>query len=575
MMPPGDARAPSDLPFVHPDFWVAAIAGALLSLVVTGYAFPAGNNVFHLPIVARLWDLPEFAGDVFVQSLRHFSSGLWMVLAGSADRFDPRTAFLVLLVFSRLLSFVGFLACADHFGIREGKRRFLFAGLIAVTPLMQSLSFAGRGGLFIDTFTHSEVANGLFLLALWAVLSGRFALALSTIGAVFFVNAFFGVWVGVVLAVVVGREVVVGRLEPRRLVKAVAIGLVVGGLFAWPVVHNIVANPDFGRPIDFDFVDFLEYSYPNHVLFRALRWHQWLGLAMVLAIAVLALRRLGDPDRRTGTALAACVLVYAIGIVAPWVTHAPLVLNLHLLRSGTMIHLLAALLLTTLTVRWWFDADRSHAVLAAVVTVVGCLPTDGAMRHVAVAILLVIVVVEARFGEQAGWTAFAERFAPSVRRLRLGTAALAMLTVTISVAWTETRLATAEAWSEEWGAVADWAGHATKPGAIFLTPSVDRWDGGSLDEDQSLGATLNTAFEFRAHRSLWVDPKRGAMVLWSPSTHAVWRRRMEETRALETWTERLAYARSRGITHTIEITAGECPGRPIFRTKRLCVFAVE
>lgn len=575
MKPAGDAKRPSDVPFVHPDFWVAAIGGALLSLVVTGYAFPAGNNVFHLPIVARLWDLPEFADDAFVQSLRHFSSGLWMVLAGSADRVEPRVLFLVLLVFSRLLSFLGFLACADHFGIREAKRRFLFAGLIAVTPLMQSLSFAGRGGLFIDTFTHSEVANGLFLLALWAALSGRFALSLSTIGAVFFVNAFFGVWAGFVLAFVVGREVVGGRLDLRRLGRAVAVGLVVGGLFAWPVVGNIVGNPDFGRPIDFDFVDFLEYSYPNHVLFLALRWHQWLGLAMVLAVAVLALRRLDDPDRRTATALAACVLVYAIGIAAPWVTHAPLALNLHLLRSGTMIHLLAALLLTTLTVRWWFDADRPHAVLAAAMTVVGCLPTGGAMRHVAVALLLLAVVVEARFGARPGWIAFVDRFAPSVDRLRLRTAALAMLTVTISVAWTQMRLAAAEAWSEEWGGVADWAGHTTKRGSIFLTPSVDRWDGGPLDEDQSLGATLNTAFEFRAHRSLWVDPKRGAMVLWSPSTHAVWRRRMEETRALKTWTERLAYARSRGITHTVEITPGDCPGRPIFRTKRLCVFAVE
>lgn len=575
MTPARKATSTCEVPFVHPDFWVAAIGGAILSLIVTGYAFPVGNNVFHLPIVGRLWERPEFADDAFVQSLRHFSSGLWMMLAGSAERFEPRVTFLVLLFFSRLLSLAGFLACADHFGVRRARHRFLFAGLIAVTPLMQSLSFAGRGGLFIDAFTHSEVANGLFLLALWAALRGRFALSLSSVGVVFFVNAFYGVWVGFVLAAVVGREVLEGRLTGRRLATAVGVALFAGGLFAFPVVRNVVANPDFGRPIDFDFVDFLEYSYPNHVLFWALRWHQWLGLAMVLAVAVLALRRLGDPDRRTTTALAACVLLYAIGIAVPWATHAPSVLNLHLLRSGTLVHLLAALSLTVVTVRWWFGEDRARVGLAAVMAVVMCLPTVGAMRHVDVAILLAVLVVDDRLRGRAEWIAAAERLVPSVRRMRLAAAAAAIVVATISVAITWSRLADVDAWLEEWGAVADWAGRATKPGAIVLSPTVDRWDGRPFDADEALGAQLDTAFEFRSHRSLWVDPKRGAMVLWSPSTHAVWRRRMEETRALKTLEDRLAYARSHGIAAVVEIASDGCPGAPIFETRRLCVYAVR
>lgn len=59
-------------PFASPGFWAMALFGALVSLVVTGYVFPFSNNVFHLPIVARLYDRPEFVGDAFIQSLRYF-----------------------------------------------------------------------------------------------------------------------------------------------------------------------------------------------------------------------------------------------------------------------------------------------------------------------------------------------------------------------------------------------------------------------------------------------------------------------------------------------------------------------
>lgn len=108
-----------------------------------------------------------------------------MILAGSDQLVEPQKAFLALLLFSRLLSFVGFLACADCFGVRDTRRRLLFVGLIAITPLMQGNSYAGDGGLFVNHFTHSEIANGLFLLSVWAMLRGKPTMALAMIGVTF------------------------------------------------------------------------------------------------------------------------------------------------------------------------------------------------------------------------------------------------------------------------------------------------------------------------------------------------------------------------------------------------------
>jgi hypothetical protein len=566
-------------PFRHPSFWTAAISGAILSLIVTGYEFPANNNVFHLPIVGRLYDEPEFAGDAFVQSMRYFSSGLWLILAGSAEWVEPRRAFLALLFLSRLLSLVGFLACADYFGIRETRQRFLFAMLIAVTPLMQGASYAGNGGLFINYFTHSEVANGLFLLAIWPALRGNFTVSLAMIGVTVFVNAFFGVWVAFVLAFVVGHEVLVGRLGLRRLAVSFGIGFVVSTAFALPVILNIASNPDFGRPINFDYVKFLESYYPYHFLIYTVPSEEIIGLAIVLAIAVFALLRLGDPDRRMSVALAACVLLYAIGIAVPWLTDAPLVLNLQLLRSGTMVHELAALLLSVLMVRWWFGADRLRAAAAAGMTVAIAIPPVGPlhylMHYLVLCALLIVVAADGGLAVLPIWSAIEAQFGRHRRIVDTCVLAAALL-LTAGHSYRNQRLiAKDEAWRSEWAQIADWARRETREGSIFMTPTSNPNFPNSASEEEERAAWTNTAFEFVSHRSLWVDYKRGAPVLWRPSYHSIWRTRFDEVRTLTTFAEKERYARANGVSYIVDAPASTCEGKSVFRTKHLCVAPVD
>jgi hypothetical protein len=79
-----------------------------------------------------------------------------------------------------------------------------------------------------------------------------------------------------------------------------------------------------------------------------------------------------------------------------------------------------------------------------------------------------------------------------------------------------------------------------------------------------------------SHRRIFVDYKRGAAAMWSPSYYPVWRARMAETAALSSHAARLAYASEHGIGYIVD----RCETVPsqhdvIFRTSRLCVSATD
>ena len=172
---------------------VIAASGALISILTTGFMVGVRNDLYYLPIVRALYNEPQFAADAFIQSLRYFSAGPWILLKGVANHFDPYWILLGLDFLSRFLSFIGFLACADILGLRRRSERALFAALLCATPLLRGQSLAGDGGLFINYFTHSEVDNGLTLIILFLLIRGWLASALIVNGLVFFINAFIGV----------------------------------------------------------------------------------------------------------------------------------------------------------------------------------------------------------------------------------------------------------------------------------------------------------------------------------------------------------------------------------------------
>lgn len=109
------------------------LLGTLLSLAMSGYVPLYNNNAYHLPILTGAYDLPQFQSDPFIQSLRHFSSGFWMLFAGIGKHVDPVLFLGFWMVASRLLFIVASLSVARALGFSGLRFSLAFVGLIATS----------------------------------------------------------------------------------------------------------------------------------------------------------------------------------------------------------------------------------------------------------------------------------------------------------------------------------------------------------------------------------------------------------------------------------------------------------
>ena len=561
----------------HDWAYVAALSAvaAVLSLGMTGFEFGIYNNLFHLPVIARLYDEPQFAGDAYIQSLRFFAAGPFLLLRGVDRWVALPDLFLVLGWVSRALSFAGFLLCGRLIGVESRRDRAVFAALLVVCNLVQGFSLAGDGGLFINYFTHSEMANGLCLVTMYLACRGRVGAAFAANGAVFFLNAFIAVWNAVPLLLIVLLLLRQRRLSLRQLVTQGATGLAVFLVLAAPVVANVVANPEYGLPTGYDYRVFLVEYWPFHFLFGPNLLADKLALATVLASGVLAFVALGRLGRRSASGFQAAlwgyVAVYLAGALAPYATSSAAVLNLHLLRSSTGIHLFAALGGVALIVGWMGSADRVRArVLAPGLGIALCTG-----KVLAIATPLVIL---------AGLMPWVARM-PPVRALARHKVAVLVLLALMMWVWPRHAAQSARASrdfaaaSKQWQAVGQWARMSTPRDATFLLPTSNIQEDWLRHDDTNELAVGSEIFDYASHRRVWVDFRRGAAAMWSPSYYRVWHARIGPVIQARTTAERLALAADAGVGFLVD----GCPARggqadagspPVFRAGQLCVFRV-
>src|SRR5579863_10028700 len=104
--PPGTTRSSQGLTWKHA--CALAVLGTILSMVRQSFRFGVINNIFHIPIVLKLFNLEQFAHDPFYQSLRSFTSLVWPALSLVATPEHIVAVFLGAQIVSRLLLY---LAC--------------------------------------------------------------------------------------------------------------------------------------------------------------------------------------------------------------------------------------------------------------------------------------------------------------------------------------------------------------------------------------------------------------------------------------------------------------------------------
>ena len=531
---------------------ITAALGGGFSILCTGVVFGYGNQLFHLPIVGALYDLPQFQNDPFIQSLRNFASGIWQVLAG-IDRFVPPEPLLAAALWaSRTLTLFACLLIARDWGLSSPRQALALVACLALTPLLHGIAYAGNGGLFINTFSHSELANGVTLLMLHALQRRQIGPAVATLGVVFFLNAFMAVWNAVaflvVLACLPDRRAL---LKPAALARTVVGALVAVGL-AMPVLPRLMqvfsATP---APVPYDYEAYLLGYYPYHFIASSISWTHWIALSLVVAMGWLALRAIGPRARIHKAAIVGYGVVYAIGVMLPALTHLPTLLNLHLLRVSVNFHLLAALSVCWLVVRDLGSATASRPRILTALLAVCSLTHVYLLPGVVLVLWLSARPCRAEVWRSRGW----ERAALVV----------VLVHALLSMWRHQTQSSVLREGLAEWAAVAAAVQRDSAPDAIVLIP-VDA----SMQSDAGGGAS---GFEYLSKRQVWIDTKRGAAVMWQPSYHTEWSARLRETAALHTWDDRQRYASERGIGYIVDT----CDGLPdrlaiglVVRTAHLC-----
>jgi hypothetical protein len=556
--------------------FAAAAIGSIISMLATGYVFGIENHIDYLPIYNALYDQPQFVHDPFIQSLRFFSSGLWISLSGAAKYLDAYWLFLGLHFVSRWIAFLGLLACANLLGIARRRQIVLLTALLTATPLLRGYSLAGDGDLFTNYFSHSEIDDGLTLLILFLLIRGWIATAFAGNGLVFFINAFFGAWNGAMLVAVTTAMTLRDRGKWREISRRVVVGSGLALLFAAPVIRNVLTNPDFGKPLDFDYVAFLEEFWPIHFIFKDIGAVEKIGLGLMTLMGIFAFVSLGERGRLFVVATLSYVAVYVFGIIVPHITHSALILNFHLLRVSTMLQLLITLGALALATRWWFSEDplKRH-VLSPLLILFLCTPIKMKTMQLPLNLTAAILVIGISYYPNI------RSLVPTwildgklrLKQLTLAVAAAGLIVVCIRNA---DRDAYARAWLAEWQVMADWARSTTSINDEFLLP-ITNFQGspnpapGTAKND---AISYSAAFEAIARRKVWIDLRNGAAVLWSPSYHGEWRERVAAVNALPSFDAKMAYAKANGIRYIIDICDNDAE-HPVFSTKRLCAYEVH
>jgi len=556
-------------------FIIIAAISSVASIVATGFLIGLRNHVYILPIVNALYDEPQFTNDAFIESLRYFASGPWILLSGIAKYVDIYWLFLCLNFLSRFAAFAGFLACATLLGLRGWRTLAFLAALLCTTSLLRGQSLAGDGGLLIDYFTHSEIANGLTLLILFFLIRGRLLPALVLNGFVFFTNAFIGVWDAAMIAAVTMTMALQGEISWRDVLLKGSIGTVMAAVLAAPIIRNIVVNPDFGKALNFDFVTYLEEFWPYHFIFSDIPAYEKLDLASMVALGIIAFAALGRRSHLFIVAIIAFSVVYVVGIIVPHVTHSALILNLHLLRVSTMLQLLVVLGALALATKWWFSDDPLNKYFySPILILILCTPIRMTSIQPALNCIVALLIITSSLVPSARSKIPRWAFSP---RLGLNYIAPALVAIGFLVLVTKHMIsdAHANAWFSEWTAVGNWAKANTSPETVFIIPTWN-FRGSSkqpqpgTDEDEAV--LTSGAFVSTAHRSVWIDFRDGAAVLWSPSYYAQWHRRVTEINSLPSFAARIAYARANNIGYIIDVCERDPSLPKIFSTKRLCVY---
>lgn len=527
----------------------AVVAGT--SVALQGFQFGIDNNVFHIPIVLRWYDLPQFANDPLIQSLRRYATPVYPFLGLFADPENIRTIFFSAFFLTRMLTVFALFQVMRACGLKQPWLSAATAASVFISAIYGQ-SAIGRDELFVDVFTHTALAQAVALLGIAGLIQRKLGWAALAIGIAFDLNAMVGIWTAVPL----GLTCIVHLVSRAPHCRASA--LQAAGIFtlaAAPVAVWIMTTQAGPMP-NFDYRAFLVEYYPYHFFIGWAGWPQRLTFALQVISAIIAVLLL--PRNRSGAALAVggLTLVFCLGVAVGQFSHARLLLNLHLLRSDGMILWLAIPVIVTAAFNAMAAAPRLPA-LGGAIAISGLIAND--WRFVLAGLLWLAAARALPQQEEVQWSSRSR-----IRPLRYAASAALFVYVAANCATyaqqvspprrneipSDQQLAGDQPAAPQWRQVTEWAHTETAPNALFLVPP-------KMD------------FIAAAGRRSWTGWKEGAAAMWDTGIYAGWRARTNAVRALHSTDAALAYACANRIDY---IVFDKRPGRTLPGIKRQPAF---
>lgn len=554
-------REPTGGPTILP-----VLVAAVVSMLLSGYIPFFNNNIYHLTILNADYDLPQFSADPVVQSLRHFSSGFWMLFAGIGHVVPVKLFLAIAFILSRIALFAAALHLARNLGYKGRAFSWIFLILLAATPLMSGYA-PGGGGLNINYFSHSELANATLVFSLSLLVRRQFGLSAFFVCVTFFLNAFMAVWLAPIWALV-ALTLLDGEQSFGIVIRRTALGIVCG-LPLVALVVKAVMDGRTGYQLDYSYAAYLRGFFPYHFFLDSLERGDLVRLAL-LCLLLPAISLFLKEKNRAWTALAiGAIGLLAVGSLLPFVTENRMVLNLHFIRSAVVIQLFVAIGLAMVAASG--ITGNAPLRIQIVATVIAALMLIGNGALAALPLALAFYQLYARSNRPLPLLD-----QPQGLRLSRGLLlAAGLFTLTGTLAAQAKGLPMQWHLSATWERAGTWVNQNMPQQSLFLLPvTQEDLPPGADPVSQYLDFEIS-GFVASAHRPIWTNFKYGAAPMWAPQTYSEWNSRYQATLALKNTAERFAYARAHAITHVATFCDPAVADRPVYRDGDLCIYAMQ
>lgn len=556
---------------------IIAIAG-IASIYALGFQYGISNNIFHIPYVLRYDELPQFQSDTFVQSLKNFTSIVWPFFRATTAEENIELAFFVGHILSRILALHALLWLFKSNCAKKQQSAFIALIAAALCPWLMNSSEVGGHGLFITYFTHSEVTWGPLIYALIFAQSGRLRLAALFTGVVFLINAFIGIWLALALAApTIALELKNRTPNWKKITQSTAILIGTSSpVLIW--IGLTITNSQ--NTVDFSYIEYIRYYYPEHFLIESTPVSNIRNLLIITYCGFLAIT-FGRNRQFWRLTLISLVGLLLVGAVLPYLADKRFIFNLHLLRSAGLLQFIAIALTLSGCINIATEDQNSAstrliAILAALLLItreteptalLGCatLLTIIALRKhlqckhntshaLSLKILrsmenpyFLIFIVTATIGIETKFF-----WSPILSPVRWGLALATILTLTkLKISTSLKNRILLALWISFSAFLAKDNADSRKSAPASLSTDYIQLTNWAKNRDASGPYLLPTNgtyknqfndFQLLTKKTIWVNWKQGAAVMWQPSFYSQWKVRLSETSNLTDSKSLLTYA---------------------------------